>query len=158
MRCRVAYISALVMLLIAAKRPARAWASDPAPLERRVQAALVFNFIQFTEWTKGTFEKADDPILVGVIGSPAMLDAVQTLVAGKSVNGHGILVRALHSADDAGGCHVVIVAGKVDGFDQFIGQLESKPILTIGDFEGFTDAGGVIRFYVEDGKERFEIN
>ena len=42
--------------------------------------------------------------------------------------------------------------------DAALKAAKSGSVLTIGDAASFTDAGGVIQFYLEDRKVRFEIN
>jgi hypothetical protein len=41
---------------------------------------------------------------------------------------------------------------------QLVAGLHNAPILTVGETEGFLDAGGMIRFLLEGNKVRFEIN
>jgi hypothetical protein len=133
-------------------------AAEPAALEQQVKSAFVVNFLQFTDWPAETFAKADDPIVIGILDPKSLGDALAAAIQGKSVKGRKLEARAV-SAETAGGCQVLIV-GQVEGADlqKALQGAAGRPVLTIGDAEEFTAKGGIIRFYVEDRKERFEIN
>ena len=147
---------ALIILLTMASRPA--WGADQSVLEKQVKSAFVVNFVQFIEWPATAFEKADDPVVIGVADSNALGDTLAAAIEGKTVRGRKLVIKQV-TAQSAGGCHVLITGG-LDGTDlqTILKAAGGKPCLTIGDSEHFTEAGGVIRFYVEERKERFEIN
>ena len=123
-----------------------------------MKSAFVVNFVQFTDWPAAAFEKAEDPIIIGVLDPKAMGDALPAAIQGKSIRGRKLEIRTV-TADSIGKCHVLIV-GNAEGAEvqRAIKAAEASSILTIGDSEQFTASGGIIRFYVEDRKERFEIN
>jgi hypothetical protein len=158
MKRRVLQHGAALMLLLAATTTLCAWGDEPS-LQDKVKAAFVFNFMQFTEWPAGTFESADSPIVVGFVGESAMADAFRSAAMSKTVNGRAVLVKQIRSTGDASGCEVIVIpgAGGVDHLNK-LGSAASGAVLTIGDAEGFSEAGGVMQFYLEDGKERFEVN
>ena len=146
------------MLLIAAWPMVCARGEKAAP-EEKVKAGFVFNFIEFTKWPAGTFEAAETPIVVGFAGETPIEEAFRAAAVGTTVNGRAVVAKQVHSAEEAAACQVVVFAGD-DGANclKSMGMVKERGVLTIGDSEGFTDAGGVIRFYVEEGKERFEVN
>jgi hypothetical protein len=41
---------------------------------------------------------------------------------------------------------------------QILSELDSGAILTVSEIDGFAENGGIIHFYLEGGKVRFEIN
>jgi len=125
--------------------------------EKQVKAAFVVNFIQFVEWPEGSFQKGDDPIIIAV-ADPNSLGEALAAVEGKIVRGHKVVIQAVNPKSP-GRCHVLI-AGGLQGatLQEMLKALGTWPCLTIGDSEHFTEAGGIIRFFLEDRKERFEIN
>jgi hypothetical protein len=160
MRSRVIPLSLVFTLLMLVGRPNVCAAGDEVPsLEARVKGAFIFNFIEFTQWPDGTFAKGEDPIVVGILGETPITEILRAIAANKSINGRPLSIRQFHSVDEVGKCQVVVVA------DQFSGDFESvaraaaaKSILTIGESSSFTDAGGIIRLFIEETKERFEVN
>jgi hypothetical protein len=157
MKCRaIQWMIAMVLLAAAPMLCARA---DGPTLEEKVKAAFVFNFMQFTEWPEGTFIGSDTPIVVGFVGDEGVADIFRAATASKTVNGRAISVKQVQSESDAGTCQVVVFGGS-DGTERLkgMGRIKEQTVLTIGDSDGFSAAGGIIQFYVEDGKERFEVN
>ena len=136
-------------------RPARA---DAPTLEHQVKSAFVVNFIQFIDWPAASFDKPDDPLIIGLVDGGGMGQAMTAAVEGKTVRGHKLVIREFTAAT-VGKCHVLVVGG-LDGaaLQNAAKAAGGAGVLTIGDSDRFTDSGGVIRFYLEDGKLRFEIN
>ena len=135
--------------------PRMSVASDD-PLESRIKAAFIFNFIRFTQWPADSFASPGDPLVIGVVASDAMVAEIQEAMKDKRVNDRPLQVQRF-TADNVGRCHVLFVAA-AGGRAADILKTGGSARLTIGDGDDFTDAGGVVRFFVEDGKERFEIN
>jgi hypothetical protein len=54
----------------------------------------------------------------------------------------------------------IIFLGKAQSkrIPMLVADLHNAPILTVGETDGFLDAGGMICFLLEENKVRFEIN
>jgi hypothetical protein len=129
-----------------------------AALEQQVKSAFVLNFLQFVDWPDAALGKTDEPLIVGVLDSASAWDSLNAALDGKTVKGHKVQVKRL-SAGALGKCQV-LVTGNLDGseLEAVIKSLGATPVLTIGDSSRFSSAGGIIEFYLEDQKVRFEIN
>lgn len=145
--------------LLTALAPTCARANETPSLQDRVKAAFVFNFIQFTEWPVMTFRHNGDPLVIGILGETGLSAMLTKTVAAKVINGHPIIVKTFAVPADVADCQVLVVSRDFQGAVADLTRRDAlKGLLTIGDFEGFTEEGGVIRFFVDDNKERFEIN
>lgn len=147
-----------VCIIVILTRAAACGAADSTALEKQVKSAFVVNFIQFIDWPAAAFEKPDSPIIIGVIDTRSLGESLQAAIDGKTVRGRKMEIKVF-APGAVGRCHVLI-AGGLEGPDlaaalKAAGQAGA---LTIGDAESLTDAGGMIRFYLEDRKVRFEIN
>jgi len=130
--------------------------SSSAAKEYEVKAAFVFNFLKFIDWPAGG---AEGKFVVAVVGSDEALQACK-MMDGKTVQDKTVAVKAINAADvekAAGEMHVLYLAGGADA-GKLAPALQKKPILTIGEANGFIDNGGMINFVVKDQKVRFEIN
>jgi hypothetical protein len=127
-------------------------------LEQQVKSAFVLNFLQFVDWPDTALGKAEEPLIVGVLDSAGPWESLSAALDGKTVKGHKVQVQRL-SPGAVGKCQV-LVTGNLDGseLETVLKSLGTTPVLTIGDSSRFTTAGGVIEFYLEDQKVRFEIN
>ncbi|HMB95128.1 MAG TPA: YfiR family protein, partial [Tepidisphaeraceae bacterium] len=127
--------------------------------ESQVKAAMICNFVQFVEWPSDAFSSADAPLVIGVMNPNPFGDVVEQLTRGKSLNGHAIVIRHLDSADEVQGCHAIFVpATREADLNAIMHKASEQPMLTIGETDSFPWAGGILRFYLEENKLRFEVN
>jgi hypothetical protein len=136
-------------------------AADPPTLEIQVKSAFVLNFVQFVDWPDGTFKTPDQPIIIGVLGADAFQAALSAAAEGKTIKGRKLIVRAFSPSPNGDSLpwHVVVLgAGAGAKPAELLKALGPAPVLTVGESEDFTASGGLIRFYLEDRKVRFEIN
>jgi len=146
-------LAAAAMCLVTARRAA----GDDRGVENQVRSAFIVNFVQFIDWPEGTFAKADDPMVVGIVDGDGMAQALQAAIEGKTIKGHKLVFRQM-TAENPKGCQVLFVGSGAGDVSAIIKAAGGGPVLTIGEGDGFIDAGGVIGFYIEDRKERFEIS
>jgi hypothetical protein len=82
-----------------------------------------------------------------------------TAYSGRMVERHPIAVRHPTDVGDVLGCHIfMITAERNEQAGGFIEAAAGKSILTVGETDGFALSGGMIGFYSEGSKLRFEIN
>jgi hypothetical protein len=127
--------------------------------EYQVKAAFIYNFTQFIEWPVESFATRDAPLVVAVVGSETFTTALQQAFAGKQVANRPVNIRLIAAGDEIKACHVLVVpAAEGKSERDIVSRFGGRTTLTIGESEGFTAAGGGIRFYGENNKIRFEIN
>jgi len=131
---------------------------EPAP-EYAVKAAFIYNFTQFITWPADAFTSADAPFIVAIVGNDPFKGAMDRAMEGKSAGGRPITVKHFASADQIGPCHLLFVPAEMDdSLSQIMDKTHNHPVLTVGESDRFSPAGGGMRFYIEDGKVRFEID
>ena len=150
--CCLTVVAVAACLMMA--RPA---AGEDRALEQQVRAAFIVNFVRFIDWPEGALAKGDDPMVVGIIDGDTMAQTLQAAIEGKSIKGHKLVFKRV-TAENPKGCQVLFIGAGIEQPGAILKAAGEGPILTIGEGEGFVDAGGVIGFYIEDRKERFEIN
>jgi hypothetical protein len=145
-------IAGVVILMPAAK-------ADEPSREYQIKAAFIYNFVQFVDWPSSAFESDTSVIAIGVLGANPFGDVLERTVAGKTVKGRSLVVHYFSRIDDVGQCQVLFVGSSDQGFLAALhDKLKDKSVLTIGEDEEFLWTGGVIRFFSDDNKIRFEIN
>jgi hypothetical protein len=148
---------ALVALLAACLLPVSARAE--ATPEYKLKAAYLFNFARFAKWPTNAFATADSPLVIGVLGDNPFDGELEKLVAGRPVGGRAVVVKQVANFEDAKACQVVFIpASEQANLQRHLETLRGAPVLTIGESPELLDAGGVIRFLIEEKKIRFEIN
>jgi hypothetical protein len=131
----------------------------PAPSEQQVKAAFLFNFIKFINWPQGAFPDKNSPIQVGIIGDDALGRELEQSLHGKSINGREIKLRQTGWPADTTGYHILLLCtSEAQSIPSILASVKGSPVLTVGDMERFGEKGGIINFYIEEKKVRFEIN
>jgi hypothetical protein len=154
-RRSVARALALAAVLLAAGLPARA---APSP-EYQVKAVFLFNFAQFVEWPATAFADAQSPMVIGVLGDDPFDSALDEAVRGEIVNRRPLVVRRYRRVADITACHILFVSrSEAARLDEIFAALKGRSLLTVGDTDGFSLRGGMIRFVTENNRTRLRIN
>jgi len=155
-RCRGANAvatAALLSLLAAAPR------AVAQPSEQDVKAAFLYHFAQYVEWPAAAFASPSAPLVIGVLGPADAMPAVDGAVKGKLVEGRAIVVRRLNAPGDAVGCHMAFVlSSDASRAPALFNALGRRPVLTVGETDGFARSGGAIEFVVVEGRVAFRVN
>ena len=145
------------VLLLAFSRAGMA--DERSAREFQVKAAFLFHFAQFVEWPAEAFPRADSPLVIAVVGRGDPFNgALERAVRDKRVADHPIVIAHYDSVASMGPCHILFVCDdQADSLDAIL-QKAGGGTLTVGDLDPFTERGGLVRFFAEDNKIRFEIN
>ena len=134
-------------------------AQTTATNEYKVKASCLFNFAQFVEWPAAAFADAASPIVIGVLGEDAFGPFLDQIVQGEKVRSRPLIVRRARTVDALKACHILFVSKSEDSrLTGILASLEPNSVLTVGEAEGFARRGGVINFYLDGERLRFEIN
>lgn len=126
--------------------------------EQQVKAAFLYNFTKFVEWPAEAFAAPQAPFVLCIPGRDALggnLDAIQ----GRTVQGHELRVKRSVRPDEVKACHVLFVPEAQEGpVAELVRAARTLPVLTVGESEGFAEAGGAIGFVSREDRVHFEIN
>jgi uncharacterized protein DUF4154 len=129
--------------------------SKAAPIE----AAYIYNLCLFTEWPASAFQTPDSPVVIGVAGRNAFIDFVADAVRGRTAHGRTVEVIRIGSPADAQKTHMLFLGfPDMSKTKPFLDALRAQPVVTVGDGEGFAEAGGMIGFFRDGNHVRYAIN
>ncbi len=134
--------------------------SSAGPPEYRVKAAFLVKFTKFVEWP-GEKEAAsgNNPFIIGIIGRNPFEHHLEEIVSGHQIKGRNVEIRQIDDLENIAECHVLFVSRVLNvKVKEILSVTHGRPILTVGDIKGFAEKGGLINFYIEQEKVRFEIN
>jgi hypothetical protein len=153
-RARWGQLCATILAIAAACPPAGA-----DELEYSVKAQVIERFTRFIDWPAQSFAGPDAPFVLCTIGS-SPIDPYLERVAQRRVKERRTELRRLKAGADAGGCHLVFIApSERPRLKQILAKVSGKPIVTVGDSDGFAREGVLINLTLdEDGHVRFEIS
>jgi hypothetical protein len=121
-------------------------------LEYQVKAAFLFNFLKFVEFPPAG---NDSPWVIGILGHDPFGDVLDNTVRGKLIAGRPIEIRRYARAADVKDCNILFI-DRTDS--ESLGTPVRPGLLTVGETPGFLKSGGIVSFYLEDNRVRFEIH
>jgi len=134
-------------------------AQEAKPTEYQIKAAFLFNFAKFIQWPPSAFSRPAAPLLIGILGENPFHDDLSRVVQSKSVDEHPISVVECHSTADAIHCHILFISSSErNRLPEIIRSLKGTCVLTVAEMDHFTENGGMINFFLDSTKIRFEIN
>jgi len=142
----------LLLVLALGGAPVTVAAQAEVSTEYRVKAAFLYNFVKFVEWPAPA---ASGPLTICAAGRNPFGTVLADTVRGELVNGRPLQARVILSPD--AGCHVVFVA-RGAATSAYLNAARNRPVLTVGESDGFIEQGGIANFYIDRGNVRFEIN
>lgn len=164
------------MVLFAAAIALGASDDTTSSQEYLVKAAFLYNFIQFIDWPEEKPAGSDTPIIIGIIGNDPFGNAFEP-IKDKKVKGGIVVIKRFESFEKLKNsdeknksesdqtietltkCHVLFVcSSEKQNLKEIIDIVKKHEVLTVGEMDGFLEAGGIINWFVEEKKIRFEIN
>ena len=124
--------------------------------EEQIKAAFVYNFLKFVEWPR---ENVRTPIVLCAVASSTMADTLQAL-NGKTIRNRPLKVIVHTRIPRSFSCDALFISSGVGTrFARVIfSHVQSRPVLTISDRQGFVREGGIIELFREKNRIRFKIN
>lgn len=149
----------LMLLLSLLLIPGRGSAQQTQPSEYQVKAAFLFNFAKFVEWPAAAFADAKAPLCIGVLGDNPFGADLERSIRDKTINDRPLTMRECRTVEEGKKCHILFIsASEKKRLPEIIKALEGANVLTVGETDGFTEAGGMVNFVPEGNKFRFQIN
>jgi hypothetical protein len=111
-------------------------------------------------WPPGLrMENTSRPFNIAVIGKNPFGDHLQGVYKKKQILKKRVYIRYISNVQQIGNAHLLFVSGsKKNELRTIIDSIRDKPILLVGDTEGFAQQGIHINFFYEGVKLCFEIN
>lgn len=155
LRWAPALLVALSLLFPAAVSSSAAADSPPAG-EYQVKAAFILNFAGFIDWPDNA--PSTTPFTIGILGHDPFEGAIDSL-KGKTVKGRKVVIKRCDDPDEAQDTDILFIsASEKRDLPRILKTLRSRPVLTVGDSQGFARSGVMISMVVQRKRIGFEIN
>jgi hypothetical protein len=133
--------------------------AESAPSEYETKAAILLNFVRFTDWPPEAFTSAEAPFVIGVVGKDPFGAALDKTFSGKSVKGRSFIVKRLTADQNLKSCHLLFVSASEKRRQRdLLDKLRGAPVLTVGETYDFRDHSGAVQFVPRDKSVGFNIN
>jgi hypothetical protein len=130
-----------------------------ASSEYQLKAAFLFNFLQFVEWPDNAFADDGHTIIIGILGPDPFGAELDAVMQGERINGRELRVERYMRIEDAQRCNLLFISQtSAEKLHDSVARLKGHAVLTVGDAEAFTAAGGMIGFVTEENRIRLYVN
>jgi hypothetical protein len=140
------WVAALLSAITAATSPAAAASDDEA------RATFVLLLGKYVTWPSSAFSSASAPIVVVVMGNPALASEVKRLAAGQQLEGRAIEVRDVADASGAADAHIVFTSDAA----QSSALADARPLRVIEGKGGLRRAD--VQIQLMGGRVAFAVN
>lgn len=132
------------------------WAGATTELETRLRAAFLFNFARFTDWPADQARQRFD---LCVRGTDDLALVIGNELNGKQVREREVRVRRVLQPTGLNGCQLLYLQNNQHPLSaQWLEALAGEPVLLVGEGRSFSRAGGMVGFFLSEGRLRFSIN
>ena len=112
----------------------------------------------YVAWPTNTFTSHQDPWQVGILGADPFGNRLEEVLHDRQAAGRGFQIQRAATLKDLHACEIIFVAIKdEDELKKVLAELNSRPVLTVGESRHFVDCGGIIQLQVQ-GTIRMSIN
>ena len=119
--------------------------------EYEIKAAYLYNFLKYVEWP----DSINRTFLICVAGQNPFAGVLDGLTKNERVRGNPVKTEVILGFEP--GCYVIFTP-RTSNIPVYLQGAAGKPILTVGETPRFIEQGGIVNFFLENGKVRFEIN
>ncbi len=126
--------------------------------ENEIKAALAFKFPIYVSWPEIAWNGKGESFQCCILGESPLTDLLMQF-EGQTLGERRIRVERLSDIDATGECNMLFI-GQLEGvgLPEIWRAIEGRPILTLGDQDGFAERGGIINFIRKKDSIHFEIN
>jgi YfiR/HmsC-like len=137
----------------------RDFAHGSGPSEYQIKAAFLYNFAKFVNWPPRAFGSPTSPIIIGVLGKNVFGDDLEDTIRDKTVNNRPFQFKEFRSVQAATNCEILFISpSEKSQLPKILKGLLGTSVLTVGETDHFTEAGGMINFVIENDEVHFQIN
>jgi hypothetical protein len=148
----------LCIVLLALGVPQSARGQSTAD-EYVVKAAFLFHFAQLIDWPAGALDAGDPSLKLCILDDEPRRQELESTIDGKVVGGRVFHVRQISQLHEFQDCNIIFLSrDEAQRQTAIVRSLRGIPVLTVGETANFLSDGGMIRFHLEEGKVRFDIN
>jgi hypothetical protein len=166
-------IAAVVLLILLMASNAYPDTTSAQYKEYEVKAAFMYNFLKFVNWPEKKMAEDGNQIIIGIIGDDPFGSATD-IFKGKTIENRILVVKRFEDVrqlkemsendknnrmEELKKCHLLFICSSEQKYVRdIIDIVGNHGVLTVGDTDNFIESGGIVNFFLEDNKIRFDIN
>jgi hypothetical protein len=134
-------------------------AQQPKVSEYQVEAAYLYNFGKFVNWSDSGAAVKRDSFEICVLGQDPFGPALDAALGNQRIDGNSVVARRITTPQEAVTCRILFISSSENKqLKGILAALDRSGVLTVSDIPQFSQRGGMIGFTLEGNKVRFEVN
>jgi hypothetical protein len=126
--------------------------------EYQLKAAFIGKFVKYVTWPVERLGE-NDALVVGVFGQDPFGDKLEAAFRNRKSGERAVAVQRFTTLEGVAAAHVLFVPEReAVRFGEVLRATKDAGVLLIGEANEFAERGGVINFYLDGDKLRFEVN
>ena len=127
--------------------------------EYETKAAYLLKFISYIDWADQSLPPMGGTIVIGVVGENPFAPELVAEINAEKIKGRALVLKEVSSPAELRNCQIVFISlSEKQRCGQILESLKDAKTLTVSEIDGFAKQGGIINFFSEHNKVRFEIN
>jgi len=127
--------------------------------EYQLKATYLRKIPSFVEWPPSAARTSKTAFQLCNLGDYPFGTRLAQEIGGVTVNGRKIALRWVHKEQELDGCEVIFFSrSEAKRYAKILEGLKGKSVLTVGESEGFLEAGGMVELSFENHRLQMEVN
>lgn len=127
--------------------------------EYQLKAKYLRTIPSFVEWPPSAANSSRSTFQLCTVGDYPFGVGLAREVRGVSVGGRRIELRWVHKEQELDGCEVIFIGrSEKKRYGKILEGLRGKSVLTVGESEGFLEAGGMVELSFANDRLQLEVN
>src|SRR5271157_1163211 len=127
--------------------------------EYQLKAMYLRQIPSFVEWPPSAASTSKAAFQLCTMGDYPFGTRLAQEVGGVTLGGRKIELRWVHKEQELHGCEVIFISrSEAKHCGKILDGLKGKSVLTVGESEGFLEAGGTVAFSFENGRLQMKVN
>lgn len=156
---RLFFAFVLLALLIPCLYVNNAASAGSSPSYDKTLSEFIYNMLLFVKWPDSAFTGKDSPIRITIMGKRHFSDILRKRIGNRKIGKRQLLIEKSDDIDQTAPGHVLFIGKEVAwNVDHILDKVYDKPVLTMGDSDGFAQKGVILNYYTDRKRINFESN
>ncbi len=125
-----------------------------------VKVAFLEKFTRFINWpNESNHSISSNYFIISVVGESPLNNEIYKFYKNRKIKGKDVKINFIKEISEIDKCHLLFITNsEKERLGEIIKYTKDKPILTIGDSDGFAEQGVIINMHSKNNQLRFQIN
>ena len=156
---RLFFSFTLTLILVFSLSVNSATATESSKSYEKTLPEFIYNMLLFVKWPDSAFTSDDSPIRITILEKGNFTDILKKRIGKRKIGKRQLIIEKSDDVDQTTPGHVLFIGKEMEGdIDRILDNVYTKPVLTMGDSDGFAQKGVILNYYTDMEHINFESN